>query len=77
MSVRLMQLIGIFLQLSLNKIIYKIFGGMAKDSYGEMSEYFLVYTLWSSKLKLLIVMIDSLIDIGVKIENYVPQALIM
>ena len=27
------------LQFSVNKIIYKIFGAMAKDSYGEISEY--------------------------------------
>jgi len=28
------------LQFSVNKIIYKIFGAMAKDSYGQISEYF-------------------------------------
>jgi len=28
------------LQFSVNKIIYKIFGTMAKDSYGQISEYF-------------------------------------
>jgi len=28
------------LQFTVNKIIYKIFGAMAKDSYGEISEYF-------------------------------------
>jgi len=28
------------LQFSVNKIIYKIFGAMAKDLYGEISEYF-------------------------------------
>jgi len=27
------------LQSSINKIIYKIFGAMDKDSYGEISEY--------------------------------------
>ena len=28
------------LQFSVNKIIFKIFGAMAKDSYGQISEYF-------------------------------------
>ena len=28
------------LQFSVNKIIYKFFGAMAKDSYGQISEYF-------------------------------------
>jgi len=28
------------LQFSVNKIIYKIFGAMGKDSYGQISEYF-------------------------------------
>ena len=28
------------LQFSVNKIIYKIFGAMARDSYGQISEYF-------------------------------------
>ena len=28
------------LQFSVNKIIYKIFGSMAKNSYGQISEYF-------------------------------------
>ena len=28
------------LQFSVNKIIYKIFGAMATDSYGQISEYF-------------------------------------
>ena len=28
------------LQFTVNKIIYKIFGAMAKDSYSEISEYF-------------------------------------
>ena len=31
------------LQLTVNKIIYKIFGAMAKDSYSEISEYFGTY----------------------------------
>ena len=26
--------------ITVNKIIYKIFGAMAKDSYGQISEYF-------------------------------------
>jgi len=28
------------LQFSVNKIIYKIFGAIGKDSYGQISEYF-------------------------------------
>ena len=35
------------LQFTVNKIIYKIFGAMAKDSYSEISEY-LAYLPWSS-----------------------------
>jgi len=33
------------LQFTVNKIIYKIFGPMAKDSYCEISEYFGIPTL--------------------------------
>ena len=33
------------LQFTLNKIIYKIFGPMAKDSYSEITEYFGIPTV--------------------------------
>ena len=33
------------LQFTVNKIIYKIFGAMAKDSYSEISEYFGISTV--------------------------------
>jgi len=32
-------------QFTVNKIIYKIFGFMAKDSYCEISEYFGIHTV--------------------------------
>jgi len=35
------------LQFSGNKVIYKIFGAMAKNSYGQISEYFGI-PMWSS-----------------------------
>ena len=53
------------LQFSVNKIIYKIFGAMAKDSYGQISEYFGIPSV-KQLIILIIVIIDSLIDIGVK-----------
>jgi len=46
--------------LRLEHKIYKIFGAMAKDSYCEINEYFAIPTS-----KLLIVMIDTSVDIGV------------
>ena len=36
---------GQSLQFTVNKIIYKIFGAMAKDSYSEISEYFGIPTV--------------------------------
>ena len=33
------------LQFTVNKIIYKIFGPMAKDSYSEITEYFGIPTV--------------------------------
>ena len=37
-----------FLQFSVNKVIYKIFGAMGKDSYMVKLVNTLVYPLWSS-----------------------------
>jgi len=52
------------LQFTVNRIIYKIFGVITKDSYCEICEYFGIPTV--EQLLLLIVMIDSSIDFGVK-----------
>ena len=61
------------LQFSVNKIIYKIFGAMAKDSYGESSEYFGI----PSVEQLITNHHDRFLNRYRCQENYVCQALIM
>ena len=58
------------LQFSVNKIIYKIFGAMGRDSYGQISEYF---GIPSVEQLITIVITDSSIDIGVKKITYVKH----
>ena len=51
------------LQFTVNRIIYKMFGAMTKDSYCEISEYFGIPAV---EQLMLIVMTDLSIDFGVK-----------
>ena len=61
------------LQFSVNKIIYKNFGAMAKDSYGEISEYFAI----TSVEQLITNRHDRFLNRYRCQENYVCQARIM
>ena len=72
MHVRLTQLIGNLLQFTVNKIIYKIFGPMAKDSYSGISEYFGIHTV----KQLITNRHDRFLNRYRCQENYVCQALI-
>jgi len=58
------------LQFSVNKIIYKIFGAMGRDSYGQISEYF---GIPSVEQLITIVITDSSIDIGVQKITYIKH----
>ena len=60
------------LQFTVNKIIYKIFGPMAKDSYSEITEYFGIPTVE----QLITNSRDSFLKRYECQENYVCQALI-
>jgi len=61
------------LQFSINKIIYKIFGTMDKDSYGQIAEYFGM----PSAKQLITNRHDRFLNRYRCEENYVCQALIM
>ena len=61
------------LQFSINKIIYKIFGAMDKDSYGQISEYFGI----PSVEQLITNRNDRFLNRYRCQDNYVCQALIM
>jgi len=61
------------LQFSINKIIYKIFGAMDKDSYGQTSEYFGILSVE----QLITNRHDRFLNRYRCQDNYVCQALIM
>jgi len=61
------------LQFSVNKIIYKFFGAMGKDSYGQISEYFGI----PSVEQLIINRHKRFLNRYRCQENYLCQALIM